>query len=136
MSKSDRVHPWWRRLVATLVPTPPDGAERLDMWHFWLLLLGFDVAFFPMHFLGVIGMPRGICAYIHMPRPSVWPILLAGSLLVMVGAALIGIGPIVIGGVLTLYCIARFELEYHRRPSAYEIVLPPVPGAGVRGKEE
>ena len=72
---------------------------------------------------------------IHMPRPSFWPILLAGSLLVMVGGLLIGIEPVVIGGVLTLYCIARFALEYHRRPSGYEIVPPPVHGAGVRGKE-
>ena len=40
-----------------------------------------------------------------------------------------------IGGMLTLYCIVRFGLEYHRRPSGYEIVPPAVHGAGVRGKE-
>lgn len=39
--------------------------------------------------------------------------------------------PVVIGGgALTLYRIARFGLQYHRRPSDYEIVPPPV-----RGKE-
>ncbi len=69
-----------------------------------------------------------------MPRPSFWPILLAGSLLVMVGGLLLGIGLVVIGGVLTLYCIARFALEYHREPSAYEIVPPAVHGADVRGR--
>ena len=44
--------------------------------------------------------------------------------------------PVVIGGgVLTLYCIARFGLQYHRRPSDYEIVPPAGHGADVRGKE-
>jgi hypothetical protein len=39
------------------------------------------------------------------------------------------------GGVLTLYCIARFGLQYHRRPSDNEIVPPAVHRADVRGKE-
>jgi hypothetical protein len=39
------------------------------------------------------------------------------------------------GGVLTLYCIARFGLQYHRGPSDYEVVRPTVHGADVRGKE-
>ena len=29
MSTNDRARPWWRRLVAALAPTPPDGPERL-----------------------------------------------------------------------------------------------------------
>jgi hypothetical protein len=39
------------------------------------------------------------------------------------------------GGVLTLYCIARFGLQYRRGPSDYEVVPPTVHGADVRGKE-
>ena len=39
------------------------------------------------------------------------------------------------GGVLTLYCIARFGLQYHRGPSDDEVVAPTVHGADVRGKE-
>ena len=72
---------------------------------------------------------------VHMPRPSFWPILLAGSLLVMVGGLLLGIGVVVIGGMLTLYCIVRFALEYHRRPSGYEIMPALGPGTDVRGEE-
>ena len=53
----------------------------------------------------------------------------------MVAGALIGIEPVVIGGLLTLFCIARFGLEYHRSPSGYEVVPPTEHRTDVRGKE-
>jgi cytochrome c oxidase subunit 1 len=37
--------------------------ERLGQWHFWLSLVSFNVAFFPMHFSGLAGMPRRIPDY-------------------------------------------------------------------------
>jgi cytochrome c oxidase subunit 1 len=37
--------------------------ERLSKAHFWLSMLFFNVAFFPMHFLGLAGMPRRIPDY-------------------------------------------------------------------------
>jgi cytochrome c oxidase subunit 1 len=37
--------------------------ERLGRWQFWLLFVGFNVAFFPMHMLGLDGMPRRIYTY-------------------------------------------------------------------------
>jgi cytochrome c oxidase subunit 1 len=37
--------------------------ERIGKWHFWLLLLGFNVTFFPQHQLGINGMPRRIWTY-------------------------------------------------------------------------
>jgi cytochrome c oxidase subunit I+III len=37
--------------------------ERLGKWQFWLFFIGFNVAFFPMHFLGLYGMPRRIYTY-------------------------------------------------------------------------
>jgi len=49
-----------------------------------------------------------------MPPPSYWPILLAASMLVMLSGALISIYQVVLGGLLTLYCMFRFALEYHR----------------------
>lgn len=37
--------------------------EGMGKLHFWLLFIGSNVAFFPMHFLGVAGMPRRIYTY-------------------------------------------------------------------------
>ena len=37
--------------------------ETLGKWHFWLSLITFNITFFPMHFLGMAGMPRRIADY-------------------------------------------------------------------------
>ena len=38
-------------------------SETLAKLHFWLMLIGANIAFFPMHFLGLAGMPRRIADY-------------------------------------------------------------------------
>ena len=37
--------------------------ERLGAWSFWILLAGFNLVFLPMHFSGMLGMPRRIYTY-------------------------------------------------------------------------
>ena len=37
--------------------------ERLGRWNFWLFFVGFNVAFYPMHHLGLAGMPRRVYTY-------------------------------------------------------------------------
>ncbi len=37
--------------------------ERLGQWHFWLSMIGVNLTFFPMHFIGLAGMPRRIPDY-------------------------------------------------------------------------
>lgn len=37
--------------------------ERLGQLHFWLTFFGVNITFFPMHFLGIAGMPRRIPDY-------------------------------------------------------------------------
>ena len=37
--------------------------EKLGKLHFWLSLIFFNITFFPMHFLGLAGMPRRIPDY-------------------------------------------------------------------------
>ncbi|HVA21443.1 MAG TPA: cytochrome c oxidase subunit I [Candidatus Micrarchaeia archaeon] len=48
---------WWPKMTGRFL------SERIGKWHFWLLLLGFNLTFMPMHILGVLGMPRRIYTY-------------------------------------------------------------------------
>lgn len=38
-------------------------SERLGRWVFWLMFIGFNVSFFPMHITGLLGMPRRVWTY-------------------------------------------------------------------------
>ncbi len=37
--------------------------ERIGRWHFWLMFIGFNITFFPMHIVGLLGMPRRVYTY-------------------------------------------------------------------------
>ena len=46
--------------------------ETLGKFHFALTFLGFNLAFFPMHMLGMDGMPRRISQYAANPEWAFW----------------------------------------------------------------
>ena len=48
---------WFPKITGKLL------SERLGKWNFWLLFVGFNVTFFPMHQLGFDGMPRRVYTY-------------------------------------------------------------------------
>ena len=60
------VFPLHRRGLFLVPQDSPAGmmSERLGRWHFWLAFIGFNVAFFPMHILGLLGMPRRVYTYL------------------------------------------------------------------------
>ena len=39
-------------------------SEKLGKLHFWLMIIGLNLAFMPMHILGILGMPRRISTYL------------------------------------------------------------------------
>jgi cytochrome c oxidase subunit I+III len=60
--------------------------EQLGRVSFWLMFVGFNLAFFPMHHLGVLGMPRRIYTY---PEGKGWD---APNMLASVGAFILAAG--------------------------------------------
>jgi cytochrome c oxidase subunit I+III len=49
---------WFPKLTGRLLN------ERAGKWNFWLFFIGMNVTFFPMHILGLMGMPRRIYTYL------------------------------------------------------------------------
>jgi cytochrome c oxidase subunit 1 len=60
-------------------------SEKLGRWQFWLFFIAFNVAFFPMHVLGLQGMPRRVYTY---PAEAGWSGM---NLTASIGALGIGI---------------------------------------------
>jgi cytochrome c oxidase subunit I len=63
--------------------------ETLGKLHFWLFFIGFNLTFFPMHILGLNGMPRRI--YTYLPDTG-WGNL---NLLATIGAGIMGLSMLV-----------------------------------------
>jgi cytochrome c oxidase subunit 1 len=71
---------WFPKITGRLL------GERLGTIHFWLFFIGFNLTFFPMHVLGLYGMPRRVYTY---PYETGWGNL---NMLASVGAALMAFG--------------------------------------------
>jgi hypothetical protein len=71
---------WYPKITGRLL------SDRVGAWVFGLVFLGFNLTFFPMHILGLHGMPRRIYTY---PAAAGWGTL---NLLASVGAALMACG--------------------------------------------
>ncbi len=48
---------WWPKMFGRMLD------ETLGKIHFWLMFIGMNLTFFPMHFLGLHGMPRRVYTY-------------------------------------------------------------------------
>jgi len=51
------IYYWFPKMTGRLLN------EKLGKVHFWVMLVGMNLAFFPMHFIGLLGMPRRIYTY-------------------------------------------------------------------------
>jgi cytochrome c oxidase subunit I+III len=73
------IYYWFPKWTGSLM------SERLGKWNFWLFFIGFNLTFFPMHILGLHGMPRRIYTYL---AESGWGNL---NMLASIGAGVMGI---------------------------------------------
>jgi cytochrome c oxidase subunit 1/cytochrome c oxidase subunit I+III len=64
--------------------------ERLGQASFWLIFVGFNLTFFPMHISGLLGMPRRVYTY---PRGMGWD---AYNLLATIGGFVLAVGILVV----------------------------------------
>lgn len=60
--------------------------EKLGRWNFWVMFIGFNLGFFPMHISGLLGMPRRIYTY---PGSMGWDL---PNLVTSLGSLMFGIG--------------------------------------------
>jgi heme/copper-type cytochrome/quinol oxidase subunit 1 len=74
---------WFPKMTGRLL------SERLGKWQFWLTILGFNMTFLPMHYLGMAGMPRRVYTYLDNPG---WGTL---NLIETLGAAIIGVSVLI-----------------------------------------
>jgi cytochrome c oxidase subunit 1 len=51
------IYYWWPKVFGRML------SESIGKWHFWLTVIGANLTFFPMHFIGLLGMPRRIYTY-------------------------------------------------------------------------
>jgi len=49
--------------------------EAAGLWHFWLMFIGFNLSFFPMHMSGLLGMPRRIYTYSSENGWDMWNLM-------------------------------------------------------------
>ncbi|MFN8523236.1 MAG: cytochrome c oxidase subunit I [Chloroflexota bacterium] len=71
---------WWPKLTNRMLN------ETLGKWNFWLMLIGYNFTFGPMHFLGVDGMPRRIYTYSSFQGWNMW------NFVITLGALTLGVG--------------------------------------------
>jgi cytochrome aa3-600 menaquinol oxidase subunit I len=76
---------WWPKIFGTLLN------ERLGKWHFWLFVIGFNVTFMPMFFLGLNGAVRR--AYTYSEESGFSPLFL-----------LSGLGSVVLAAGFAVFC--------------------------------
>ena len=59
-------------------------SEKLGKISFWLIMLGQNVTFFPMHFVGLDGMPRRIYTYVEGMGWEMWNGVATGGVFILI----------------------------------------------------
>lgn len=79
------VYHWYPKMFGRMMN------EKLGYFHFWLTFIGAYLVFFPMHFMGVDGVPRRYYAFTAFPFMEKW---VSVNLLITWAAIIAGLGQI------------------------------------------
>jgi cytochrome c oxidase subunit 1 len=66
---------WWPKMTGRMMD------ERLAKLHFWFMYVSFNATFFPMHIIGLLGMPRRVADY--DPQFGPWNLFISISAMVL-----------------------------------------------------
>jgi cytochrome c oxidase subunit I len=82
---------WWPKITGRMLD------EGLGKWNFWLMLIGFNLTFGVMHFLGVDGMPRRVYTYSADQGFSGWfgVQALGWNMIATIGAIMLGVSVLI-----------------------------------------
>lgn len=75
---------WWPKMTGRLLD------ERLGKWHFWLMFIAFNATFLPMHWIGLLGMPRRVAMYSQQFGPELLGTISATNLFITISAFVLG----------------------------------------------
>ena len=64
-------------------------SEREGKLHFWLMMIGQNVTFFPMHFVGLDGMPRRIYTYAEGMGWDLWNAVATAGVFILIAGFLV-----------------------------------------------
>jgi len=79
------VYHWYPKMFGRMMD------ERLGYFHFWLTFIGAYLVFFPMHFMGIDGVPRRYYAFTEFPFMEKW---VSVNLLITWAAIVSGVGQV------------------------------------------
>jgi cytochrome c oxidase subunit 1 len=99
---------WWPKMFGRMLD------ERIGKWNFWIMLIGFNLTFFPMHIVGLVGMPRRTYRY---PAGMGWDTL---NLIETIGAFIIALS--------VLLFLVNVILTFMRQRPAPELMADPWDG--------
>jgi cytochrome c oxidase subunit 1 len=77
------LHYWFPKITGKMLD------RRLALQSFWVIFIGFNMTFFPMHGMGLSGMPRRIATYTNSSWTIYNQIATLGSIVLAVGVLMV-----------------------------------------------
>lgn len=77
------VHYWYPKVIGRMLD------ERMGKWSFWLIFIGINLIFGPMHISGILGMPRRVYTFAPDRGLEIWNMISSLGTIVQVSGILL-----------------------------------------------